>query len=82
MLQVRDRHFFQQIGGGGLGGGLGGLTSCNSPSSTLRSVIILAVPESYDEPVVVTDTMNDDICSLERRILRFNSGGIFLRRRL
>lgn len=64
MLQVRDRHFFQQIGGGGLGGGLGGLTSCDSPSSTLRSVIILAVPESYDEPVVVTDTMNDDICSL------------------
>jgi hypothetical protein len=62
MLQVRNRHFLRQIGGGGLGGGLGGLTGCDSPASTLSSIIILAVPENYDEPVVVTDTVNDDTC--------------------
>ena len=62
MLQVRNSRFFRQIGGGGLGGGLGGLTGCDSPASTLSSIIILAVPENYDEPVVVTDTMNDDTC--------------------
>jgi hypothetical protein len=62
MLQVRYRHFFRQIGGGGLGGGLGGLTGCDSPASTLSGVVILAVPQNYDEPVVVTDTVNDDTC--------------------
>lgn len=62
-LQVRNQHFFRQLGGGGLGGGhLGGLTDCDSPASTLTSLIILAVPENYDEPVVQVDTMNDDTC--------------------
>jgi hypothetical protein len=62
-LQVRNHRFFRQLGGGSLGGGhLGGLTDCDSPASTLSSLIILAVPENIDEPVVQVDTMNDDTC--------------------
>lgn len=61
-LQVRNRQFLRQWGGGSLGGGGLGLTDCDSPASTLSSIIILAVPENIDEPIVQTDTNNDDTC--------------------
>ena len=63
VLQVRNHNFLRQWGGGELGGGGLGETECDSPASTLSSVIILAVPENIDEPVVVTDTSNDDVCT-------------------
>lgn len=59
-LQVRDYEFFQRLGGGGLGGGLGEGDGSTCPTTTLRSLIILAVPENIDEPVTVTDTFHDD----------------------
>jgi hypothetical protein len=62
VFQVRSRSFFQGLGVGDLGGLSDGDT--NSYASTLRSLIILAVPDNIDEPVAVTDVMNDDTCPL------------------
>jgi hypothetical protein len=62
MLQVRNGAFLRGLGLGDVG--TVGEGDCSSPASTLSSVIIIAVPENIDEPVVITDTFNDDTCPL------------------